>query len=265
MRRTVISLAAVAIGLAAAGVALGFGGIGGPPRAAPTMGAPAGAMDPPAASKHFIEMMIPHHDEAVAMAELAREKAERSEVRTLAETIARVQRAEIVQMRAWYLEWYGSEVPARDASGRSNGLEALEAAVQFDRAFLAEMIRHHAMGVRMVSMLQPRVDRPELAALMTAMADTQRAEIEQMRSWYADWYGGEPQAPLGPRGGMGPGMGMGMGMGMGAREGRPCAGTPSRARAGGARATRSKAAARRGQAAGRRAGTAARPATPRRR
>ncbi len=39
--------------------------------------------------RHFIEMMVPHHDDAIAMAELALAQAEHPEIRALAETIRR--------------------------------------------------------------------------------------------------------------------------------------------------------------------------------
>jgi len=49
---------------------------------------------------HFAVMMIPHHQGAIDMAELALEKSERSEVRDLAEKIIEVQTEEIEQLQA---------------------------------------------------------------------------------------------------------------------------------------------------------------------
>ena len=51
--------------------------------------------------RHFIEQMIPHHEDAVAMAELALTRAEHPELRGLAETIIRDQTREIDQMETW--------------------------------------------------------------------------------------------------------------------------------------------------------------------
>ena len=59
----------------------------------------------------FIEQMIPHHEDAIAMAELALERSQRPEIRQLAEDVRRSQTAENAQMRDWYREWYGTEVP----------------------------------------------------------------------------------------------------------------------------------------------------------
>ena len=50
--------------------------------------------------RHFIEQMIPHHEDAVLMAELALTKADHGELKKLAENIKRDQSREIVEMRS---------------------------------------------------------------------------------------------------------------------------------------------------------------------
>lgn len=55
----------------------------------------------------FLERVIPHHERAIAMARLARERAEHPELRTLAEGIVAGQERELAQMRAWLAEWFG--------------------------------------------------------------------------------------------------------------------------------------------------------------
>ncbi len=62
--------------------------------------------------QHFIVMMIPHHDGAVAMADLALSRATHPELKKLAQTIKTTQTQEIQQMRTWYKHWYGADVPA---------------------------------------------------------------------------------------------------------------------------------------------------------
>lgn len=208
MNRIAVAAATVAAGLVVAGAALAVAGRPGPPAAGARPHMAAGA----AAAQHFIAMMVPHHEDAVAMAQLAQTHAEHARVRALAVGIERTQSAEIAQMQAWYRAWYGEAVPALPRRGRPVDADDLADAEPFDQAFLAEMIRHHAMGVRMISMLLPRVDRPELARLMREMAATQRREIAAMRGWYADWYGTAPPPAFGN--GMGPGHGHGMGYGM---------------------------------------------------
>ncbi len=155
--------------------------------------------------RHFLEQMIPHHEDAVAMAELALTRAEHPELRQLAETIGRDQTREIGQMRSWYRSWYGIEAPeGSDSSGLGGGpgmmgggmmmndgadLEVLQAAPVFDKEFIEQMIPHHQMGVMMAQMVLARSDRPEIQDLARSIITTQTAEIEQMQSWYQDWYG----------------------------------------------------------------------------
>jgi uncharacterized protein (DUF305 family) len=55
----------------------------------------------------FIEMMIPHHEAAIAMAEELQETTERPELEQLTEDIITAQQAEIEQMRQWQAEWFG--------------------------------------------------------------------------------------------------------------------------------------------------------------
>ena len=62
--------------------------------------------------QHFIEMMIPHHQDAIAMADIAFSRAKRPEVKKIAEAIKKQQTLEIQQMRTWYKQWFGKEVPA---------------------------------------------------------------------------------------------------------------------------------------------------------
>ncbi|WP_373524763.1 DUF305 domain-containing protein [Nostoc sp.] len=62
--------------------------------------------------QHFIVMMIPHHEGAIAMADLALSKAKHPEIKKLAEAIKTTQSQEIQQMQTWYKQWSGADVPA---------------------------------------------------------------------------------------------------------------------------------------------------------
>ena len=160
------------------------------------------------ADQRFIVMMIPHHDGAIAMAELARTRARRAEIKALAQQIETSQRAENAQMRRWWQQWYGGEVPipagaAQGAmpgmgwmtgsrsgtAGMASSLEELKRASDFDRAFIEQMIPHHRMGVMMASHAQWNTRHAELRALQAAMVSAQSREIRQMERWYRQWYG----------------------------------------------------------------------------
>jgi uncharacterized protein (DUF305 family) len=56
--------------------------------------------------KAFIDAMIPHHQSAVEMAEVASEKSRNPRIKRLAENIVSAQQTEIEQMKAWRDQWY---------------------------------------------------------------------------------------------------------------------------------------------------------------
>jgi uncharacterized protein (DUF305 family) len=149
----------------------------------------------------FIEMMIPHHQDAIDMAGMALKKAQHPELKQLAQNIIRDQEREIKEMQTWYKKWFGQAVPPQSSQGmmgmhQSHGmmamdLEALATAQNFDREFIRQMIPHHQMAVMMASNLKTNTDRPKMDKLADDIIRSQSAEIKQMKQWYKAWYGGK--------------------------------------------------------------------------
>jgi uncharacterized protein (DUF305 family) len=142
------------------------------------------------------------------MAELALTRAKRPEIRALAQQIKASQKAENAQMRRWYRQWFGTDVPAWTAGGMGMGmgmghgmghgmgmpamatsLQGLRTAPDFDRAFIEQMVPHHRMGVMMATHAQWNTQHPELRQLQAAMVREQSQEMAQMAQWYRTWYG----------------------------------------------------------------------------
>ena len=157
-----------------------------------------------AIDSHFIEQMIPHHEDAIIMADIAFEKATHQEIKQLAQDIKRTQSEEIDQMQVWYKSWYGKDVPdifSGTGHGMGSGLmhmgmmgdamdiEQLNTASNFDKAFIEETIPQHQMAVMMAQMLERTTNRPEMKQLAKNIIDAQTREINSMRSWYRQWYG----------------------------------------------------------------------------
>lgn len=159
--------------------------------------------------QHFITMMIPHHENAIAMANMALTRAEHPEIKQLAKNIKTSQSQEIEQMRAWYKKWYGTDVPKVDGNNIGGGmmhggkrgmmgnmrtdLAALSKAKNFDQAFIEEMIPHHQMAVMMSQHLLSNAVHPEMKQLAQAIIQAQTKEINEMQGWYQQWYGAKPQ------------------------------------------------------------------------
>ena len=182
----------------------------------PGMGWGGGALRQRSADARFIVMMIPHHEGAIVMSELALTRARRPEIKALARQIIASQSREITQMRQWYRQWYGTDVPTwglgagygssprmglgpgmgmgggmgMGMPGMATSLEGLKTASDFDRAFIEQMIPHHRMGVMMASHAAWNTQHPELRELEGAMVRVQSQEIEQMAQWYRQWFGG---------------------------------------------------------------------------
>jgi uncharacterized protein (DUF305 family) len=55
----------------------------------------------------FLDMMIPHHEGAIRMAQVQLERGRNPEVRRLAEAIIQAQTTEINQMHQWRIQWFG--------------------------------------------------------------------------------------------------------------------------------------------------------------
>jgi len=154
---------------------------------------------------HFIEQMIPHHEDAITMAKLAQTRAKAPEVKQLAENIISSQQKEIKQMKSWYKTWYGKDVPTGNQvmnqhgmmgsgsvmhmgmMGDASDMTSLENSENFDKAFVEEMIPHHQMAVMMATMLSQSTDRAEMKQLAKNIITAQRKEINEMRQWYKEW------------------------------------------------------------------------------
>jgi uncharacterized protein (DUF305 family) len=162
--------------------------------------------------QHFIEMMIPHHQDAIDMAQLAPSQAKHPEIKQLAASIIKAQTSEIGQMRTWYKTWYKTDVPVvsatmmkrhLDMTGMHQGagmkgmhqggmimkidLEGLKSSSDFDRDFIRQMIPHYQMAVQMAQMLLKHTTRPEMRDLAESMIKSQTAEITQMQQWEQTW------------------------------------------------------------------------------
>jgi uncharacterized protein (DUF305 family) len=144
--------------------------------------------------RRFIEEMIPHHVGAIEMAELALEKSQRPEILSLANGIIEAQQKEIDDMEAWYLAWFGTQVPASSSymmgghmSSMGGDLETLRQASDFDLEFIRQMIPHHEMAVMMAQMLRTSTDRAEMRVLADNIITSQTREIAMMRSWASSW------------------------------------------------------------------------------
>ena len=147
----------------------------------------------------FMQMMVPHHAQAIEMAKLAPSQAASRKVRVLAGRIRAAQGPEILMMASW-LQERNMQVPsaAEDPSewdhsthGHNPMVGMLTEAqmrrladargAEFDRLFLRGMIQHHRGAIEMAE--DVAVDGTDIIVSEVAadVAATQSAEIDRMR------------------------------------------------------------------------------------
>lgn len=140
------------------------------------------------ADVEFVQGMIPHHEQAVVMADLADDRAESPEVTDLAERIKDAQDPEIDQMTGWLEEW-GQEVPEGTDHGGMDGMmsdddmASLEDAsgAEFDEMFLTMMIEHHEGAIAMAETELEDGQNADAKELAQTIVDAQQAEIDEMQ------------------------------------------------------------------------------------
>ncbi|HEX8630445.1 MAG TPA: DUF305 domain-containing protein [Catenuloplanes sp.] len=136
----------------------------------------------------FARMMIPHHLQALRMAELAPQRAADPRVKALAERMRLAQAPEITQLRTWLATRGLTERGGHDHTGMPGmqteaALAELTAArgADFDRRFLQLMDAHHRGAVRMAGDVLAGGDDLTIEQLANEMAVEQSVEIERMR------------------------------------------------------------------------------------
>ena len=131
----------------------------------------------------FAEMMIPHHEQAIEMADLALAISQDSEVLSLATQIKNAQAPEIEQMKSWGSSHMGSHAGhMMDGMLSDEEMEELSQALgpDFDRLFLEGMIKHHEGAIEMAEMIV-NSQNSEASTLAKNIIDSQRSEIETMK------------------------------------------------------------------------------------
>ncbi|NEC68754.1 DUF305 domain-containing protein [Streptomyces sp. SID9727] len=143
-----------------------------------------------AADTAFARGMIPHHRQAVEMADLVPGRAESAEVKKLAEDVKKAQAPEIRTLSGWLTSW-GEEVPAEGAMDHSvhgGGMMSAEdmdrltnsSGKAFDTAFMEMMIKHHEGAVEMAGTERADGVHGPARTMAAAIITSQTAEITRM-------------------------------------------------------------------------------------
>jgi uncharacterized protein (DUF305 family) len=144
-----------------------------------------------AADVSFAQNMMPHHQQAVQMADLAATRANDAELKQLAAAIKAAQDPEIATMTGWLTGWGEPTAPAGGHSGMSmpgmmsdDEMAQLQAGsgVDFDRMFARMMIAHHNGAIQMAREQQTGGSNAEAKALAATIERTQAAEVTKLEA-----------------------------------------------------------------------------------
>lgn len=143
----------------------------------------------------FSQMMIPHHEQAIEMSDIALDPAVGASdaVKKLATRIKAAQDSEITKMKAFLTTWKERLTPdsSKDHSHMMSGmlsaddikkLSALRG-VEFDRAWMTSMIEHHEGAIEMAKdVLKDGKDSAvkTLAKLVTTVQDSEILEMKKL-------------------------------------------------------------------------------------
>jgi len=136
----------------------------------------------------FLQMMIPHHEQAVVMSDLALSISKDADVLKLAKQIKDAQAPEIIKMQGWLTDAGLSEDPGHSMGDGMGGmlsdseLSSLKVSTgkAFDKLFLAGMIAHHEGAIQMVMMIE-NSPNSEIKNLGQAIVKSQSTEINLMK------------------------------------------------------------------------------------
>ena len=159
----------------------------------------------------FARDMRVHHEQAVVMAEIMRDRTDDPALRLLATDIALTQQAQIGRMHGWLDTWgmtATSSEPAMAWMGEpTDGLmpgmasramvrELAELPLgEAERRFLSLMVDHHRGGVAMAQGVLDHDVPGQVTTLAEAIVMSQRSEVEVMRQMLAERGATPPPAP----------------------------------------------------------------------
>lgn len=159
-------------------------------------GAGSAAAEHNDADVQFAQNMIPHHSQAIEMADLVIAGGVDPEVKALANRIKGEQGPEIETMRGWLRQWGESEqasgdMPGMDMGGQSgmgmmsdDDMRKLQVAsgAELDRMFLEMMTEHHRGAIEMARTEVEDGRYPPAKDLAEKIGDDQQAEIDEMQA-----------------------------------------------------------------------------------
>ena len=145
------------------------------------------------ADLNFTQMMIPHHEQAVEMADIALDPlvGASDSVKALATRIKNAQDSEVTKMKSFLTKWKQRLTgdSSMDQSDMMSGVLSAEdmkklsslRGAEFDRAWMEDMIAHHEGAIEMAKDVLKDGKDSAVKALANLVATAQDSEILEMK------------------------------------------------------------------------------------
>ena len=193
------------LAILAAPAALVFASCGTDKKAQPSTSVPLGAVASAApmpgaphfntADLQFTQSMIPHHRQAVAMADIALDPtvAASAKVVDLAKRIERTQGPELEMMSGWLTSWgqpmqmgaaMSQSTPMMDGMMTDVEMSSLRTVkgADFDTLWMQLMIRHHTGAIALAQAIKNSGSNADVLAMAEQVIAAQQSEITEMQT-----------------------------------------------------------------------------------
>ncbi|MEY4797255.1 MAG: hypothetical protein RJA50_739 [Actinomycetota bacterium] len=151
----------------------------------------------------FAQMMIPHHEQAIVLAEIAENPTSGAspEVTSLAAQIKSAQGPEVELMKSFLTQWDEPVVDpgsmdhgSMDHGSKMKGMLSVEELAKlstlsgkvFDKEWMLAMIAHHEGAIEMARTVEQSGKNLEVQALAKTIISGQQVEIDQMKAMLAN-------------------------------------------------------------------------------
>jgi uncharacterized protein (DUF305 family) len=138
----------------------------------------------------FLQMMLPHHRQGIAIVRLAGHRPVHRETKLLADAIQATQRREAATMTGWLRRWGQPASASADAHAAHGGMPATDpGAIKvvtdtgdagFERPFLNLLIAHQDDAIQMARQQLRHGHNPEVRRLARQIERSRSAQIRQM-------------------------------------------------------------------------------------
>lgn len=135
---------------------------------------------------HFLDMMTTHHKDGIKMAQLATERAESKEVKSMAQKILRDQKNELKQMQEWRQGKYSSAPKSKQITPKVDMSQLEEAkGADFDKNFAKMMAKHHEEGIKIAEEAIPMLENNQIKQFAQNTTKNQTIEMKQLKDLFS--------------------------------------------------------------------------------